>query len=71
MIIEYENTLRRLIINMIGDFDSAEFKVSGERISKWKEKRDVESKKNKGVLIENRIIFYSDFYDLKTIINKN
>ncbi|SHG07742.1 hypothetical protein SAMN05444274_1382 [Mariniphaga anaerophila] len=71
MTIEYENTLRLLIITKLGDDDNAPYKVSDERISKWIEKREIELKKYKGILTENRIIYYSDFYDLKTIIFKN
>lgn len=68
---EFENTLRSLIIDLIGDSDTSPYKVSEERIAKWKEKRDVEIKKYKGVLNERRLIYYSDFYDLKSIIDKN
>jgi len=71
MTIEYENSLRRLIIKLIGEKDDAPFKISEDRINKWKEKREIELKKNKGILIENRILYYSDFYDLNTIISKN
>ena len=71
MVNEYENTLRRLIISIIGSADSSDYKVSSERIEKWKEKRDIEIKKNKGLTFENRLLYYSDFYDLKTIIDKN
>lgn len=71
MINEYENVLRRLIINIIGKNDNSEYKVSHDRLEKWKEKRIIEHKKNKNVTYENRIIYYSDFYDLKTIIIKN
>ena len=71
MINKYENTLRRLIIDSIGYDDSIDYKISPERIEKWKEKREIESKKNKGILFENRLIYYSDFYDLKSIIDKN
>ncbi|QXP55185.1 hypothetical protein H0I25_14000 [Cellulophaga sp. HaHa_2_95] len=71
MIIEYENTLRKLITSVIGFNDNTDYKVSSERLNKWKEKRDIESKKNNGILFESRIIFFSDFYDLKTIIDKN
>lgn len=67
----YENTLRKIIGILIGYCDEAAYKVTDERIAKWKEKRDIERKKNKGVLIESRIIFYSDFYDLRTIVEKN
>lgn len=68
---EYENALRRLIIQIIGAEDSSPFKVTEDRIAKWKEKRETEIKKNKGISYENRIIYYSDFYDLYTIIDKN
>ena len=68
MIIEYENTLRRLILQIIGE-EEAKYKVTEERIKKWNEKRDIEFKK--GLLTEKRLIYFSDFYDLKTIIDKN
>lgn len=71
MVNEYENTLRRLIIQTIGDKDDSPYRVIDDRILKWKEKREIESKKNNGVLLEDRLIYYSDFYDLKTIISKN
>ena len=71
MINEYENTLRRLIINIIGSEDSSIYKVPLERVEKWKEKREIEIKKNKGVVYEKRLLYYSDFYDLKTIVDKN
>lgn len=71
MINEYENTLRRLIIDLIGSDDDSDYKISLDRVEKWKEKREIENKKNKGLLLEKRILYYSDFFDLKTIIFKN
>jgi len=71
MINEYENTLRRLIINIIGGEDTSSYLVSEDRIEKWKDKRETAKKKNKGILLENELLYYSDFYDLKTIITKN
>lgn len=68
---EYENTLRKLIISLIGDSDNANYKVSANRLEIWKNKREIERKRFKGVLKENRIIYYSDFHDLETIIDKN
>ena len=41
MINEYENVLRRLIINIIGKNDNSEYKVSHDRLEKWKEKREI------------------------------
>lgn len=70
MINEYENLLRTIILEFLGE-NPSEYKISDERINKWKEKKDIEVKKNKGICLENRLIYYSDFYDLKTIINKN
>ncbi len=70
MIYEYENTFRRLILLIIGE-DVISYKISQDRILKWTEKRDTESRKTKGVLFEDRLIYYSDFYDLKSIITKN
>ncbi len=71
MINEYENTLRRLIIQIIGGDDSSPYKVSEDRIIKWEEKREIEIKKNNGIIFENRLLYYSDFYDLEKIILKN
>jgi hypothetical protein len=71
MINEYENTLRTIIINFLGSGDSVEYKVSNDRIERWKEKREIESKKNNGLNFETRILYYSDFYDLKAIVLKH
>ncbi|PLX05309.1 MAG: hypothetical protein C0594_07865 [Marinilabiliales bacterium] len=71
MIFEYENTLRRIIFHLLGSSDETDYKVSPDRIEKWKEKRETETKKQKGILAENRLLYFSDFYDLNTIINKN
>lgn len=71
MINEYENTLRRIISLVLGTDDNSKFNVSPERLAKWKEKRITEEKKYDGILIEHRLIYYSDFYDLQTIITKN
>ncbi|GGZ48439.1 hypothetical protein [Mesonia mobilis] len=70
-IILFENTLRQLFIKLIGSDDDSNYKVTEQRINAWKEKREIERKKYKGTLIEDRIIYYSDFYDLRTIIHKN
>jgi len=70
MINEYENTLRTIIITFLGSEDSVDYKVSSDRIEKWKEKREIESKKNNGLNFETRILYYADFYDLKTIVIK-
>jgi hypothetical protein len=72
---EYENNLRRIIISVLmdkfGKDYEKQFGVPDERLLKWEEKRIVEEKKYPGTLTETRILFYSDFYDLKTIVTKN
>lgn len=70
MINEYENTLRTIILNILGD-DPTIYGVSNERIDKWRAKKDEEFKKRNGLLTETRLIYYSDFYDLKNIVAKN
>ncbi|MDR2955603.1 MAG: hypothetical protein LBV43_11025 [Prevotella sp.] len=69
MINEYENLLRNIILNFLGE-NAEVYKISPDRIDKWKDKKKEDDGRNKG-LKETRIIYYSDFYDLETIINKN
>lgn len=70
MVNDFENTLRTLILLFLSN-EPDNYKISNERIEKWIEKRNLETKKKKGVNSENRLIYYSDFYDIETIINKN
>lgn len=69
MINEFENVLREIIIYKLG-LNPDSYKINSERIVKWNEKKEIEEKRNLGIK-EDRIIFYSDFYDLKNIIFKN
>lgn len=68
---EYENTLRIIISNILGFDDDTDFGIPEDRKKSWLEKREVERKKYRGIIGENRLIFYSEFYDLKTIIFKH
>lgn len=45
-------------------------KISPDRVKKWEEKKEEERKKQSGV-IEERLIYYSDFYDLESLVEKN
>jgi hypothetical protein len=45
--------------------------VTPERIAKWKERRVTEKKRQEAGVIDERLIYYADFYDLKTILKKN
>lgn len=71
MIQEFENLLRTIISIVLGEIDTTNFKVNSDRTAKWQEKREIEKKKHNGILLEKRIIYYSDFYDLEKIIVNN
>ncbi len=45
--------------------------ISNNRIEIWKERKKVEIKRQTSGVIEERILFYADFYDLKTILKKH
>jgi hypothetical protein len=45
--------------------------VSEERLRIWSEKKVIEDKKFEGGTSDGRLIYYSDFYDLITILQKN
>jgi len=43
--------------------------VTAERVEKWKERKEIEEKKQRsGGVVEERLIYYADFYDLRTIL---
>jgi hypothetical protein len=70
-----ENSIRDFLVEVLsrkygGDMES-HFGVSDDRIEKWKERKTVEEKRFSSTSIEERLIYYADFYDLKTIIKKN
>jgi hypothetical protein len=71
MIQQYITTLRQLIIDILGDADNSNYKVSKEISDKWSAKRANAKKQNDGFLFEKRIIFYIDLEDLKLIIENN
>ncbi len=45
--------------------------VSPERLAKWAERKETEAKRQRGGVVEERILYYADFYDLSTILKKN
>lgn len=71
MIKQYENTLRKLIIAILGDADESDYKIQKNLFNKWLKKRATEKSKNDGFLFEKRIIFYADFEHLGLIIDEN
>lgn len=45
--------------------------VAPERIEKWNERKATEAKRQESGVLEERLMYYADFYDLKTILKKN
>ena len=74
LINDIENSLRNFISFALDIKYGAnwieELKISKDRIKCWNDKMQEELKKMKGSTIEKRLIYYSDFYDLQTIIFK-
>lgn len=69
-----ENSLRDIIssilLKSLGEDWIKECGVSPERIKKWEERKEVEAKRQDTGTVEERLIYYADFYDLKTILQK-
>jgi len=73
---EVENSLRDFISALMseekkGDDWIESCGISPDRIIQWKERRETERKKQKFGTPENRLLYYSEFYDLSSIIDKN
>lgn len=70
-----ENSLRDIIIFSLnikyGNNWIDHLKITEERKNIWKEKMEAETKRLNGILIDNRLIYYSDFYDIETIIKNH
>jgi len=45
--------------------------VSQERITKWKDRQSEERRRHEAGVVEERLLYYADFYDLKTILKKH
>jgi hypothetical protein len=45
--------------------------ISEDRIKTWKERQTVEQKRQRSGSADTRLIYYSDFYDLRTILKKH
>jgi hypothetical protein len=45
--------------------------VSADRIAKWRERKDEEQKHHEAGTAEERLLYYADFHDLRTILHKN
>ncbi len=70
-----EENLRTIISfvmeNKYGNNWLDKLKIDNKKIEDWKSKRDEERKRFRNNILENRLIYYSDFYDLKMVILKH
>jgi Swt1-like HEPN len=70
-----ENSLRDFIALILSEKLGSDWVdkcgVSPERICKWKERKETESKRQEAGAVDERLIYYADFYDLKTIFKKH
>ncbi len=69
-----ENSLRDFISIILsqkfGENWTEKSGVSTKRLQAWKDRKKVEGKRQKFGTIEERLIYYADFYDIKTILKK-
>jgi len=70
-----ENALRDFIAsvlrNTFGDEWINKCGVSEDRIDEWKRRKLTEKKRQEAGVVDERLIYYADFYDLKTILKKH
>lgn len=70
-----ENSLRDFIAvvlhTKLGESWLENCGVSSERLEKWKERKVEEGKRQASGVVEQRLIYYADFYDLRTILKKH
>jgi hypothetical protein len=72
---EAENSLRDFIASVLRKRFGSDWVdncgVSPSRIEKWRERRVTEAKRQRTGMEEDRLLYYADFYDLRTILNKH
>jgi len=70
-----ENALRDFISHTlerkIGTDWEKQCGVSEKRLEKWHERKEIEKKRQRSGATEERLLYYADFYDLKTILKKH
>jgi hypothetical protein len=75
LIRDTENVVRELVQEMMverfGESWADQLGVTPERRARWQERQDEERKRRAGAVIDERILWYSDFTDLWTILKKN
>jgi hypothetical protein len=70
-----ENALRDFIGSVLSQSHGTDWidkcGVSPERLAIWKERKISEVKRQESGVVDERLIYYADFYDLKTIMRKH
>ncbi len=70
-----ENALRDFVAvrleDSLGQNWLFECGVTPERLEQWSKRKADEERRQKSGVVEERLLYYADFYDLKTIIKKN
>jgi len=70
-----ENALRDFIIlklqSAFGLAWEEKSGVSEERLQKWRERKQIEAKRQDSGIVDERLLYYADFYDLRTILKKH
>jgi hypothetical protein len=70
-----ENALRDFISSLLSHELGSEWidqsGVSADRVSRWRERKASEEKRQETGVVEERLLYYADFYDLKTILKKH
>lgn len=70
-----ENALRDLIYELLSARNphnwESKLGISEERKQRWEERQKIEGKRQKGAPIEGRLLYYADFYDILSILDKN
>ena len=70
-----ENALRDFIAlilsRALGPDWIANCGVSAERLQKWENRKNEDVRKQNTGVVEERLIYYADFYDIKTILKKH
>lgn len=70
-----ENALRDFIAEMLAKQFGVGWEekcgVTAERVEKWRERKGVEAKRQETGIVDERLLYYADFYDLKSILKKH
>jgi hypothetical protein len=70
-----ETALRDLIADVLRKKYGARWEdhigCSPERVAEWRTRRDTERRRLSGAVTEHRLLYYSDFCDLQTLVDKH